>query len=327
MATEFKIAKGLKDSLPEAKTPGQVYFTTDEGKLYIDIDVDTRIEVNANVAAKLGTKDVGNATTPIYLAKGVPTAGTPPASYKPSGTTSQVLLGDGSAKDITALEKVKAARTADTATKLGTETVGSATIPIYLEEGVPKAGTAPSSFKPSGTETQVLLGTGTPKDITSLGKVASAATADTATKATNADSAIKLGSTTIGSTIIPVYLDTGTPKAATGVVPNTRKVAGKALSGDVTLVASDVGAATKPSAVKLTLTSSGWSSNTQTVNCTGVVVDEAAQEVDICPAVAQFKDYMDAGIYVSAVAAGKLTFTCSTAPTKNIVVYVKIQNI
>lgn len=68
----------------------------------------------ADVATKLGTENVGDASTPIFLEAGVPKPGTPPASYKPGGTSSQILLGDGTAQDISAfitgnIEAIRAA--------------------------------------------------------------------------------------------------------------------------------------------------------------------------------------------------------------------------
>lgn len=85
--------------------------------------------------------------------------------------------------------------------------------------------------------------------------------------------------------------------------------------------------ADKPTIQTVKLVSSGWTENAQTVTCTGIVTDETAQIVDISPAVGGFKAYMDAGIYVSAIAADKLTFTCDTAPGEDVTVYVSIQNV
>lgn len=77
----------------------------------------------------------------------------------------------------------------------------------------------------------------------------------------------------------------------------------------------------------ITLTPSGWSGNTQSAACQGIVEDETKQAVDICPKVSDFKAYCDAGAYVSGFAKDRLTFTCQSAPAGNITVYVKIQNV
>ncbi len=77
-----------------------------------------------------------------------------------------------------------------------------------------------------------------------------------------------------------------------------------------------------PAAV--TLSSSGWADSAQTVNVTGVVADETAQEIHVMPKAADMKNYMDAGIYCSGQGAGTLTFTCSSAPSADISVYVTV---
>lgn len=50
----FKILKGLKAKLPSTKTDGQIYYTTDESKLYVDNGAERKI-VNAGTAEKLET--------------------------------------------------------------------------------------------------------------------------------------------------------------------------------------------------------------------------------------------------------------------------------
>lgn len=52
--TPFKIAKGTKEQIPSQIQSGYVYFTTDENKLYVDIDNNTRVKLNA---AKADTID------------------------------------------------------------------------------------------------------------------------------------------------------------------------------------------------------------------------------------------------------------------------------
>lgn len=49
----FKIFKGLAADLPQKKTEGYAYFTTDSGMLYIDVSADTRVQVNARGAEAL----------------------------------------------------------------------------------------------------------------------------------------------------------------------------------------------------------------------------------------------------------------------------------
>lgn len=77
----------------------------------------------------------------------------------------------------------------------------------------------------------------------------------------------------------------------------------------------------------VTLTTSAWASNTQTVTVTGVLADETAQLIQPMPAVASQQAYMTAGIYCSGQAANSLTFTCSEVPTEDITIYVVITEV
>ena len=89
----------------------------------------------------------------------------------------------------------------------------------------------------------------------------------------------------------------------------------------------EVNAKATPKAVSVTLPSTGWASNSQTVTVQGVVADETAQLIQPMPAIASQAAYMAAGIYCSGQAANSLTFTCQTAPTENITVYVVMQEV
>ena len=70
-----------------------------------------------------------------------------------------------------------------------------------------------------------------------------------------------------------------------------------------------------------TLAVADWSSNTQTVNVTGVT---ASNIVFVSPAPASASDYAAAGIVCTAQGAGTLTFTCDTVPSNAITVNVII---
>lgn len=80
-----------------------------------------------------------------------------------------------------------------------------------------------------------------------------------------------------------------------------------------------------PTSVAITLTTSGWSSNTQTVTVSGVSATETAQLITPTPAIASQSAYYEAGIMCTGQAANSLTFTCQTVPTSNLTVYVVIQ--
>lgn len=71
----------------------------------------------------------------------------------------------------------------------------------------------------------------------------------------------------------------------------------------------------------ITLSSSGWTNNTQTVSCPGVT---ASNTVVVGPTPASGTDYGAAGIICTAQAANSLTFTCDTTPSANIDVNVII---
>lgn len=80
-----------------------------------------------------------------------------------------------------------------------------------------------------------------------------------------------------------------------------------------------------PTSVTVTLTTSGWSSNTQTVAVSGVSASETAQLITPTPAIASQSAYYEAGIMCTGQAANSLTFTCQTIPTSNLTVYIVIQ--
>lgn len=80
-----------------------------------------------------------------------------------------------------------------------------------------------------------------------------------------------------------------------------------------------------PTSVTITLTTSGWSSNAQTVTVSGVSASETAQLITPTPAIASQSAYYEAGITCTNQGTNSLTFTCQTVPTSNLTVYVVIQ--
>ena len=80
-----------------------------------------------------------------------------------------------------------------------------------------------------------------------------------------------------------------------------------------------------PTSIAITLTTSGWSSNTQTVTVSGVSASETAQLITPTPAIASQSAYYEAGIMCTNQGTNSLTFTCQTVPTSNLTVYVVIQ--
>ena len=115
--------------------------------------------------------------------------------------------------------------------------------------------------------------------------------------------------------------DTWTPSAAdVGAVPTSRTVNGQALSQNITLDAEDVGAMPPPTRLTHTLSASRWSGNRQTITVNGVITDTSAQDIDIsCADKASADAWAAGGVWCSnPTTANKLTFTCTTPPTANI---------
>ena len=69
------------------------------------------------------------------------------------------------------------------------------------------------------------------------------------------------------------------------------------------------------------LSASNWSNMAQTINVAGVTVDN---NIVIAPAPTSHETYCETGIYCSAQASGKLTFTCTQTPTSNLTVNIMI---
>lgn len=77
------------------------------------------------------------------------------------------------------------------------------------------------------------------------------------------------------------------------------------------------------SSISVTLSSSSWSSKSQTVTATWVT---ASNTVIVSPAPASFSDYSENGVYCYSQASDSLTFKCEDTPSSNITVNVVILN-
>ena len=83
---------------------------------------------------------------------------------------------------------------------------------------------------------------------------------------------------------------------------------------------------TKPLLRTATLTTSGWSSNSQTVTVNGVVANSSAQLIYVSPANKNSATaWGEAGVFCSAQGANSLTFVCDSVPNANISVNISIQ--
>ena len=105
-----------------------------------------------------------------------------------------------------------------------------------------------------------------------------------------------------------------------GAVPTSRTVNGQALSQNITLDAEDVGAMPPPTRLTVTLNASSWSGNSQTITVNGVITNTSAQDIDIsCADKASADAWAAGGVWCSdPTQANRLTFTCTTPPTANI---------
>ena len=105
-----------------------------------------------------------------------------------------------------------------------------------------------------------------------------------------------------------------------GAVPTSRTVNGQTLSQNITLDAEDVGAMPPPTRLTATLSSSGWSGNSQTITVNGVITNTSAQDIDIsCADKASADAWAAGGVWCSnPTQANRLTFTCTTPPTATI---------
>ena len=133
---------------------------------------------------------------------------------------------------------------------------------------------------------------------------------------------------TLNASDVGARANNWTPTASeVGAVPTSRTVNGKPLSSNISLTADDVGAANPPTLRTVTLTTSGWSSNSQTITVSGVSADETVQLITPVPALASQTAYYEAGILVTGQAANSLTFTCQNVPTEDLTVYVVMQEV
>lgn len=82
----------------------------------------------------------------------------------------------------------------------------------------------------------------------------------------------------------------------------------------------------KPDRQIVTLSASGWSGNAQTITVQGVIADQSAQDIDIsCADKASADAWAAGGVWCSnPTTANRLTFTCTTPPTANITLRIRL---
>ena len=148
----------------------------------------------------------------------------------------------------------------------------------------------------------------------------------------------ELGTITIDGTASKIYSPTETDptvpswaKASTkpsytasevGAVPTSRTVNGKALSSNITLSASDVGAQSAITSTTVSITVANWNATTTcTKSVTGVT---SSNNIIVTPVPASINTWNSNGVYCSAQGSGTLTFTASTTPSADMIVNVMI---
>lgn len=98
-------------------------------------------------------------------------------------------------------------------------------------------------------------------------------------------------------------------------------------AGGVSAAEAGTDYAAAPTLRQITLMEAGWNSSTrqQTVTCSGVLANAAAQEIHVAPADASYDSvWRTCAVLCVAQGANSLTFQCDTIPTANITVYVSI---
>jgi hypothetical protein len=170
-------------------------YTVNSQTVSVKTAIGEAITPGTGVIAQKGVGTVGSATLPMYLNNGTFTACTGSSIFSGlanSGNNLSITVA-GQNRTLTVAYATSAgsatsATTATTATKLGTSTVGSATLPVYINAGTATACTASSIFS-------ALAMSGNNLSITVAGQnrtlaIGYATNAGTATNATNATNVI-----------------------------------------------------------------------------------------------------------------------------------------
>jgi len=193
LAPASGLTYAIKENLVTMWTRIKSYFSGTSGASHIGVAANNAV----------GATTVADVVGSIGQASGIATldsTGKLDSNQLPSGllsgtvgsTTTPVYLDNGT---ITAVGSSLAVDITGSAAKVGVATVGSSSQPVYLNAGTPTA-----------------CGTSLAVDITGNAATATTASACSGNAAT-ATTASKLGSSTVGSSKQPIYLNAGTPTA------------------------------------------------------------------------------------------------------------------
>lgn len=320
------VAVAKPDPLPTGGETGQVLTKTADGTAWDDVPSDIPA---GGTQGQVLTKGDGETVTWSDPASGLPTGGTPgqmlyQGESGPEWGDKPVMYvhitGDddsGYQADKTAQEIYEAVQNNIFVSALSQTAETSMEIPLY---------TASSSGGNYYIAFAGMVGGSTKyASITNTGNGEHVYVLVTALPANSV--AFTPGSTGLTSDNVQDAIEEVQGNIPTDYVPNTRTINGQALGQNITLDAEDVGAMPPPTRLTVTLNSSSWSGNSQTVTVSGVSADETAQIIMPVPALASQSAYYEAGILVTGQAANSLTFTCSTVPSSNLTVYVVMQEV
>lgn len=228
------------------------------------------------------------------------------------------------------------ASSASTAAKLDTSTAGSAIQPVYFTGGKPTACTytlgksVPSDAKFTDTvytlptaNGSTLGGVKTTSTVTSNSGYTACPIINGVPYYKDTNTTYSLSSFGLTASATEINYTKGVTSAIqtqlNNKVPTSRTINGKALSANISLTASDVGAAasghTHNKTATATLSASKWSNKAQSVSVSGVT---ASNTVIVSAAPGSYTKYCEASVYCSAQGSGTLTFTCDTVPTADI---------
>lgn len=260
--------------------------------------------------------------------------------FKLSGTNGATYTYPTSSKALCASDGSNASGSwninASSAAKLDTSSAGSATQPVYFTGGKPVACTytlgksVPSDAKFTDTvytlptaSSSTLGGVKTTSTVTSNSGYTACPIINGVPYYKDTNTTYSLSSFGISASAAEINYTKGVTSAIqtqlNGKVPTSRTVNGKALSANITLSASDVGAAasghTHNKTATATLSASKWSNKSQSVSVSGVT---ASNTVIVTAAPGSYTKYCESSVYCSAQGSGTLTFTCDTVPTADI---------
>ena len=131
--------------------------------------------------------------------------------------------------------------------------------------------------------------------------------------ASKADGSSHSGITVTGEQVIFVFISDSSGLKLINLAPSGLAMGGLPITNCPSIIAP-------PTRLTAVLSASGWSGNSQTITVNGVITDTSAQDIDIsCADKASADAWAAGGVWCSnPTTVNRLTFTCTTPPTANI---------